>query len=246
MIDTHAHLADDIFDGDRDAVVAEAQAAGVSHCVVVGETPWEAEAIRNVCERYAGWAHGCLGLFPGKATEASVAAFERMIGDGWVGLGEIGLDTWIVKDEAERAYDEKVFCHLISLARRYDLPVNVHSRNCGRRAIELLISSGHKKVHMHAFEAKSSTVKMGIEAGFYFSIPVSILHSPQKQKMALQVPLSQLMLETDSPVLGPERTGRNEPRNLVLALEAVAKLRDMQASELESILDANVHRLYGI
>lgn len=246
MIDTHAHLADDIFDGDRDAVVERAIAAGVSHCVVVGETPYEAEAIRKVCERYAGWAHGCLGLFPGKATEAMVEAFECMAGEGWVGLGEIGLDTWVVKDEAGRAYDEKVFCHILSLARRYDLPVNVHSRSCGRRAIELLISSGHKKVHMHAFEAKSSTVKMGLEAGYYFSIPVSILHSPQKQKMAMQVPLTQLMLETDSPVLGPERTGRNEPGNLVLALEAIAKIRDMQASELEKVLDANSRRLYGI
>ena len=246
MIDTHAHLADDIFDADRDVVVERARAAGVSHCVVVGETPWESEAIRKVCERYGGWAHGCLGLFPGKATESAVAAFECMAGEGWVGFGEIGLDTWVVKDEAERAHDEKVFSHILSLACRYDLPVNVHSRSCGRRAIELLISSGHKKVHMHAFEAKASTVKMGIEAGFYFSIPVSILHSPQKQKLASLVPLTQMMLETDSPVLGPVRTERNEPANLVLALEAIAKLRDMQVSELEKVLDANSRCLYGI
>ena len=246
MIDTHAHLADPSFDKDLDDVVARARNAGVTACIVVGELPGERDKIRAIEKRYPGWAFGGLGIFPSSYAPEDVEAFRRLSEQKWVCFGEVGMDTWLVQDEEERLRDESLFLSIVERAKSLDIPVNVHSRNCGKRVIELLIASGHSRVHLHAFDAKPSTIRLGIEAGFYFSVPASIVHSPQKQKLARLVPVEQMLFETDAPVLGPDRASRNEPANIRLALHAVAELRDMDPVELETITDANARKLYKL
>lgn len=246
MIDSHAHLGDEAFYPDLDLVVERAKAAGLVACIVVGELPSQAKRIREIAKTYSGWAFPSLGLYPSEITDKTVAEFETLAQENWVCFGEVGLDTWVVKDEVSRQRNEEAFRRVIQLARYKDIPVNVHTRNCGKRSIEILLEENASRVHLHAFDAKPSTVRMGIEAGFYFSIPTSVVHAPQKQKLALLVPLEQLMLETDSPVLGADRTARNEPANLKLALQAVADLRQMDLKELEQQLDANTCKLYKL
>ena len=106
------------------------------------------------------------------------------------------------------------------------------------------MASGCKRVQLHAFEAKYMTIQAGIDAGFFFSIPPNIVRSGQKVKMARQVPISQLLLETDSPNLGPDGSSRNEPANVAIALEAIAKIKELSIRETERILDENTKRLY--
>jgi len=73
----------------------------------------------------------------------------------------------------------------------------------------------------------------GVRLGYYFSIPTSVWHSHQKQRLARQLPLSCLMLESDSPVLSPVRGERNEPANLVYALRKVAELKETNEATVE-------------
>lgn len=246
MIDTHAHLGDSCFDEDFDEVVVRAQSAGVTHCVVVGEHPREAERIQAIRARWPEWAMCGLGLFPAMFTEADITTFDALAESySWDCIGEVGLDTWIVREASDRAWHEEVFRHVVRTAIRKDIPVNVHSRNTGLRVVEILRELGAKKVHLHAFDAKGSTVELGVEAGFYFSIPASVIHSPQKQKLVKRVPLEQLLLETDSPVLGPDRGSRNEPMNVKIALDVSAQIKDMTPEALERVTDENALRLYG-
>lgn len=247
MIDTHAHLQDSLFDHDLHEVIAQAQAEGVCGCIVVGEHPREAEKIQAIAKKYSSWAKPALGLYPKYFTSEDLALFDHALQNlgPWACLGEVGLDTWIVQDPAEREQQEQAFIHVIRAALEHDLVLNVHSRSSCRRAIELLCQMGAKRVQMHAADAKPSTIRLGIQAGFYFSIPLSIIDSPQKQKLAQLVPLEQLLLETDSPVLAPDRQSRNTPANLPLGLHALAKIRAMPAEQLERVLDDNTHRLYN-
>jgi TatD DNase family protein len=97
---------------------------------------------------------------------------------------------------------------------------------------------------MHAFDGKITAAMAGIEAGFYFSVPPSIVRSPQKQKLVRHLDLDRLLLESDSPVLGPEREQRNEPCNVWLACEHIAMLKGVSAEEVAHITTSNARSLF--
>jgi len=84
-----------------------------------------------------------------------------------------------------------------------------------------------------------------VEAGFFFSIPPSVVRSRQKQKLVKHLPLSCLLVETDSPVLGPDPKQRNEPANITLAIKAIMDLKSVGEDEVLEAVGANTRRLYG-
>ncbi len=108
------------------------------------------------------------------------------------------------------------------VALELDLPLNVHSRATGRRTIELLLGRGARRVQLHAFDGRAATAEPAVEAGYFFSVPPSIARSRQKQKLVRRLPLDRLLVETDSPVLGPEPEERNEPLNATVSVREIA------------------------
>jgi TatD DNase family protein len=98
---------------------------------------------------------------------------------------------------------------------------------------------------MHAFDGKSSYAHSAShEYGYYFSIPTSVVRSPQKKKLVKAVDIERLLVETDSPVLGPNKGIRNEPSNILVAVKEIAKILGMEEEELRDILLENTLRLY--
>ena len=98
---------------------------------------------------------------------------------------------------------------------------------------------------MHAFDGKAGTALPAVEAGYFFSIPPSVVRSRQKQKLVRQLPLSCLLIETDSPVLGPTPNERNEPANILQSIKAIAVLKDVAEEEVMAAVSENTQRLYG-
>ncbi len=76
-------------------------------------------------------------------------------------------------------------------------------------------------------------------------MPPSIVRSRQKQKLVARLPLSCLLLETDSPVLGAERDERNEPANIRISLEQIAEIKGLDVEEVAAAVTENTRRLYG-
>ena len=101
-----------------------------------------------------------------------------------------------------------------------------------------------QRVQLHAFDGKYGAALPAIDAGYLFSIPPSVVRSRQKQKLVRNLPLENLLLETDSPVLGPDPAERNEPANLVLALQAVADIKGEQVEHMAGVIADNTRRLY--
>jgi TatD DNase family protein len=150
----------------------------------------------------------------------------------------------MVKTEAEWHVQEDILARFVALANELDLPLNIHSRSAGRHAIAFLQRCGARKVLLHAFDGKAAAALEGAEAGYAFSIPPSVVRSPQKQKLVRRLPLDCLLLETDSPVLGPDPTTRNEPANVVVACRAVAELKGVSPETVARVTTDNARRLF--
>jgi len=247
LIDTHTHLADPAFDTDRNEVLERARLAGISSVFLVSETLQEAEKNLALCREYE-MLKPLAGLYP---TFLDLEEADRMVRfirthrDELVGIGEVGLDFWKVKEEDDRAVQRRIFEMFITLSKELDLPLNIHSRSAGRHVIQILIDHGASKVQLHAFDGRASSAKAAVDAGYYFSIPASILRSNQKQKLVRHLPLSCLLLETDSPVLSPNPEERNEPANMILALKTVADIKGIESEMISEAVYQNTVMLYG-
>jgi TatD DNase family protein len=246
LFDAHAHMASDEFAQDLPAVLARAEAAGVRGIVTVAETLEEGERILGLSSLYP-LIKPAAGLYPTildlDAADA-VVAFAKRHADRLVALGEVGLDHWVVKEEVDWKIQEEILARLVALSNEADLPLNVHSRSAGRHTIGFLRSQGARRVLLHAFDGKASAAVEGVRAGYFFSIPPSVVRSPQKQKLVRSLPLVCLLLETDSPVLGPDPAARNEPANVRIACRAVADLKRVSFEEVARITTENARRLF--
>jgi TatD DNase family protein len=174
------------------------------------------------------------------AKEFIKAKRERLIA-----LGEVGLDHYRERDHKKREGQQESFQQMIELAKESDLPLQVHSRSAGRKALETLADMEARNVQMHAFDGKASLARTASkEYGYYFSTPTSVVHSAQKRKLVKAVDIERILVETDSPVLGPDRGSRNEPSNVWVALREVASILKREEEEMREILLENTLRLY--
>jgi len=247
LTDTHAHLCDASFAQDLTSVLEHAERSGVGSIIAVGEDIRDARRNLELSEKHP-MILPAAGLYPVHLALDAAADMEMFIRKNHprlVAIGEVGLDYWEVKKEDKRALQRDIFLRFIRLSLELKLPLNVHSRSAGRHALKALLDGDAKQVQMHAFDGKASYALPAVEAGYYFSIPTSVVRSRQKQKLAKALPLECLLLETDSPVLGPDPKTRNEPANLILAARAIAEIKEQSLDAVLERVKENTRRLYG-
>lgn len=244
--DAHAHMVAQEFQADRGEVLKRAEEFGALGILSVVETLEEAGE-NLILSRQFPVLKPAAGLYPtilDREQAAAMVAFIRKHQERLVAIGEVGLDYWKVQDPADRQTQREIFSQFISLSLELDLPLNVHSRSAGLEAIHFLKEQGARRVLMHAFDGKASSALEGVAAGFFFSIPPSVVRSPQKQKLVRRLPLECFLLETDSPVLGPDPKARNEPGNILLACKTVAEIKGIPQEEVARITTENARRLF--
>jgi len=243
----HAHICDPGFDKDRAEVLERARKAGVDAIIAVGENLSDARKNLELAIRYP-MLKPAAGLYPTHLDlnqAGEMADFIRQNHSSLAAIGEVGLDYWVVKEAPEKAVQREILKRFIELAQELDLPLNVHSRSAGRHAIALLLENNAVRVQMHAFDGKAGAALPAVEAGYFFSIPPSVTRSRQKQKLVKRLPLSCLLIETDSPVLGPSPNERNEPANIWHCVKAIAALKETSEEAVIAAVSENTERLYG-
>jgi TatD DNase family protein len=247
LMDTHAHMSDSSFDADREEVLERAAMAGVGCVVTVSETLEDCRRNLELADA-TPYLVPAAGLYPAhldREQAEQTVAFIRGARHRLAAVGEVGLDHWVVKGEEEREIQREIFGLFADLARELDLPLNVHSRSAGRHAVSLLLERGARRVQLHAFDGKLSSALPAVEAGYFFSVPPSVVRSRQKQKLVRGLPLRCLLLETDSPVLGPVSGDRNEPCNLEVSLRVVSEIKGVSREEVREQIAENTRLLYG-
>ncbi len=218
------------------------------------------QVVLDISKNFTPLVLPCAGLHPVVFARADVDKRERLLQEilafidlhhaELVGIGEIGLDfsPWILSAQGEDVADAKqAQMHAFSLqmkaARRYGLPVNVHSRGAGHYAIEMVVE--HKvQALMHAFDGRLKYAMDGARRGLYFSIAPSVARDVQLQKLAAALPADSIVLETDAPALAPVRNEVCVPADLQTALATVALARGVGCDKLVTLTAANAVRLF--
>lgn len=175
-----------------------------------------------------------------------------------VAIGEIGLDNNFKEFQSEemRAKQEEVFRKCLRLAKKIGKTVVIHSRKAELRAIEILeeVLGGHdsgepdgmEKVVMHCFSGKKALVRRCVENGWSFSVPAVITRLEHFKGLVKMVPLGQLLTETDGAYLSPVAGTRNEPMNVLVTLEEIARIKDLSVEEVSKKVFSNAKNLFGV
>ncbi|KAM9341505.1 putative deoxyribonuclease TATDN3 [Symphorus nematophorus] len=257
-VDCHCHISAGDFEADIEEVIESSKQAGLLALVAVAEHAGEFEKIIELSKRFPDFIFPCLGVHPvqeasaqrqrGAAPQDLDAALPiiEKYKEHLVAIGEVGLDFTprYVSSDADKESQRQVLIRQAQIAKDLDLPLNVHSRSAGRPTIHLLKEQGVEKALLHAFDGKPSVAMEGVKAGYFFSIPPSIIRSEQKQKLVKQLPLENICLETDSPALGPEKQVRNEPKNICISAEYISKIKGVSLQTVMEVTTQNALRLF--
>jgi TatD DNase family protein len=254
MIDSHCHLADAVFEEDLEAVVSRAREAGVTHVLTILATGDAGEARRG--ERLAGMWDGvrfATGVHPHQAHECSTpgraAALVREAFDRNPHLravGEIGLDYHY--DFSPRDVQRAVFAEQIAVAREFDRPVVIHTREADADTVEVLRAEGGGEVRgvFHCFTGDLALARHALDLGFWISFAgiVTFPRAEALRQVAAFVPADRLLAETDSPFLAPapHRGKRNEPAWVTRVAETLAAVRGSHRAEIAAVVTANFLR----
>jgi TatD DNase family protein len=239
LFDTHAHLHFSEFDADRAEMMARAREAGVTRMLTIGtEVPTSRAAIALAEEEPDVWA--TVGVHPHDAAEAderALSEIERLAGGARVvAIGEIGLDFF--RNLSPRETQERVFRHLIGVARRVRKPVVVHCRDAHSEVLAVLAEERVTDVGgiMHCFSGDVDIARRCLDLGLLVSLagPVTYPNARALPDVARFVPADRLVIETDCPFLPPQgyRGKRNEPAYLALTAARVAELRGEPVEQL--------------
>jgi TatD DNase family protein len=253
LFDTHAHLHFPEFDGDRAEMLARARAAGVTRMLTIGtEIPTSRAAIALADAEPDVWA--TVGVHPHDAGEADadvLAEIERLAGrPRVVAVGEIGLDFF--RNLSPRVTQERVFRHLIGVARRVRKPVVVHCRDAHPEVLAILGDERAGEVGgiMHCFSGDVEIARRCLDLGLLISLagPVTYPNARALPEVARFVPADRVVVETDCPFLPPQgyRGKRNEPAYLALTAARVAELRGEPLDDFARRASDNARRLLGI
>jgi TatD DNase family protein len=252
--DSHCHLTDPQFDGDRDAVIGRARAAGVSRFIVIGATGDFSHNERAIeLTREHADAFAVIGVHPHDARTITVDTYARLRELAQepkvVGVGETGLDFYY--DNSPRDDQRRHFRAFIRLARELELPLSMHVRDAYAEATQILHGEGDGRVRgvMHCFTGSVDEARALLELGLSISFSgiVTFKSARALREVVRIVPLDRLLIETDCPLLAPVpyRGKRNEPAYVVQVAETVAEVKDLSLAKVAEATWRNTETLFA-
>jgi TatD DNase family protein len=265
-IDTHCHLDAAEFDVDRDAVREAARQAGVTRCVIPSVHAGHWPQVAQMAERHGdAYALGIHPLFVPQAQEADLLALDQALTERrddprLVAVGEIGLDFFVPElcspDMRERQWF--FYTAQLKLAQKHGLPVILHVRRSADLLLKGLRQCPVVSGIAHAFNGSSQQAQAFVDMDFALGFGGTLTYerSLQLRRLACELPLSALVLETDAPDIPPQWLyqtaeqraqgavqGRNSPEELPRIAQVLAVLRGLPITDLAAATSANACRV---
>jgi len=252
LIDTHCHIHQEEYHDELEDILANAAEAAVERIFCVGVDEVDSGRALAVARAYEN-VYAIIGLHPQEADRGfeALEEIQRLVEldpDNVVGIGECGLDYYYEgydKDAQERALRFQ-----IELALEHDLPLSFHIRDAFEDFFAILDDYDGVRGVVHCFTAGVAEMEEAVDRGLLIALNGIMTFSKDKDQLAAarQVPLDNLILETDSPYLSPvpKRGQRNEPANVAFTAEFLAELRSESFEEFSSSTSANAQMLFRV
>jgi TatD DNase family protein len=251
LIDSHAHL-DEV--ADISGIIRLALQAGVSGIITVGQDLPSNRRALQLASQFPGMVYPAIGLHPWSLGGMNTAALDENVDfirqnlASAKALGEVGLDyDKRVLKGAPRELQQEILRGLLALAARQDKPVSLHSRYAWKDALQLVKEAGLRKVVFHWYTGFSSTLTEIIEAGYFISATPAAEYHDEHRRAIREIPVAQLLLETDCPVYyGREERYRSQPSDVLRSLKAAAAIKNMDEGEAALITTTNARSLFSL
>ena len=252
IFDTHAHYDDKQFAEDRDQILSSMQEQGVGTIVDASATVDSWEHVLELTRRYP-FVYGMIGVHPdevGDLNEENFARMEQLLHEEKVvAVGEIGLDYYWDKEQHE--IQKEWFIRQLQLARKLNMPVNIHSREAAQDTMEIMKEyATDMKAIIHCYSYSKEMAEEYVKMGYLLGIGgvVTFKNAKKLKEVVKAVPLSHIVLETDCPYLAPEpnRGKRNASSNLIYVAQTIAELKGTTTEEVIAVTEENARKFYGL
>lgn len=254
LIDTHSHLFVDDFDADRPEVMLRAREAGITHILMPNIDVASVGAMLRVCAEYSGFCYPMLGLHPTEVNAAyrgALATLKPLLDvHSFIAIGEVGLDLYwdkTYKKEQLAALEEQ-----IGWALERDLPLVIHSREAFPELYALFSHYKDSPIRgvFHSFTGTADEAHALLEfPGFMLGINGVVTFKKSTLPDALsEVPLSRIVVETDSPYLAPApyRGKRNESSYVARVVEKLSEIYALSPDAIADTTYRNACAVFGL
>ena len=256
MIDTHTHLYDEAFDGDFEDAVRRAEEAGVEKFILPGIDSSVFQRMEQCSQKLQGKGFIAWGLHPTSVNqfwkEELALAENRIMTGSPVAVGEIGLDCYWSKEFVNE--QKVVFIGQMKLAHKLNLPVIIHIREAHDilfECMDILKKEGTlPRGVFHAFSGSIETYRRIKQYGDY-KVGIGGVITYKKASIASvleEIPLEDIILETDSPWLTPtpHRGKRNEPSYLIYIADKIAQIKNVPVELVKEVTTQNANKLFNL
>lgn len=253
MIDTHTHLYSEEFDEDRVEMVQRAINKGVTEFYLPAIDSEHHQKMLDLEAQLPNQIFAMMGLHPcyvkPETWENELNLVEKYLNERkFPAIGEIGIDLYW--DKSTLDIQIKAFEQQIDWAIERDLPIVIHTRESFDETFEVLERKKNPKLRgiFHCFSGNLEQAKHAIDLGFLLGIGGVVTFKNGKIDQFLnEIPLENIVLETDSPYLAPapHRGKRNESSYLDLVVGKLVDIYGKNFAEIDEITTENAKRIFN-
>lgn len=249
MIDTHSHI-NMIKEISYEEIIKNAKDFGIEKIIIPSAYPSDIEQIMELVNKFDN-IYGLLGVHPSEAKDWNDNLIEKIKiysqHPKIVGIGEIGLDYYW--DKSFNDIQKEVFIKQIKLANELNLPICVHDREAHKDTFDILKNyNNNSDVIMHCFSGSLEFAKECVKEGYYLAIGgvVTFKNAVKMKEVAKEIPLENLLLETDAPYLTPVpfRGKENQPAYTRYVAEEIAKIRNTTTEKIDFVTTQNTNKIF--
>lgn len=252
IVDSHCHIDDERFDSDIEELISLFEENEIDFLIDPASDVNSGRKILELVKKYDK-IYGAVGIHPheveGITQKQLDEIYEMSFAKKIVAIGEIGLDYYY--DNSPKDKQKEIFRKQMEIAKKRKLPVIIHTRDAMGDTYDILSEFRGEVIGvMHCYTGSLEMAKRFMELGYYISISgaVTFKNAVNVREMAKEIPLDNLLVETDSPYLTPEphRGKRNEPKFVRLVAEKIAELKNMEVNDLIYNTNSNARNLFSI
>ena len=275
IFESHAHYEDRKFDSDRIELLSNMKKKNIGTIINVGTTLELSRASIELSHEY-DFIYAAIGVHPSDIEcleDADLAFGSKPVTAGMgqeaethagieqlrqmalsekkvVAIGEIGLDFYWEKDEAVRDRQRYWYKEQLKLAREVELPVIIHSRDANEETFNIMKAAAEQGTRgvIHCYSGSPEMAREYVKLGYYIGIGgvVTFRNGKKLKETARQIPLENILVETDCPYMAPEpfRGERNDSTFLPYVVREIAELREITVDEVIEVTRENGRRLF--